>query len=145
MLFSCCCYIQHRAGNDSLISGLVGQEDTLLVITPSFKLVLFSSEFLESVAVIYQDLLAGKNPNTVIVPTSSSGQHRQRQPPNDCSPLDGVDASVFYQCLESLCDRSKYRYELSLNHRFEVYVSGDPLQVWSCEEIQDFEQAVTPK
>uniref|UniRef100_A0A8B9MDT9 Centriolar satellite-associated tubulin polyglutamylase complex regulator 1 n=1 Tax=Accipiter nisus TaxID=211598 RepID=A0A8B9MDT9_9AVES len=74
----------------------------------AFQIQFYYSEFLESVAGIYQDLLAGKNPNTVIVPTSSSGQHRQRQPPNDCSPLDGVEASLFYQCLESLCDRSKY-------------------------------------
>uniref|UniRef100_A0A803W1Q8 Centriolar satellite-associated tubulin polyglutamylase complex regulator 1 n=1 Tax=Ficedula albicollis TaxID=59894 RepID=A0A803W1Q8_FICAL len=74
----------------------------------SFKLLSVLLEFLESVAAIYQDLLAGKNPNTVIVPTSSSGQHRQRQPPNDCNPLEGVEASLFYQCLESLCDRSKY-------------------------------------
>ncbi|NXG66063.1 CK049 protein, partial [Hemiprocne comata] len=74
----------------------------------AFQIQFYYSEFLESVAAIYQDLLAGKNPNTVIVPTSSSGQHRQRQPPNDCSPLDGVEASLFYECLESLCDRSKY-------------------------------------
>ncbi|NXJ51528.1 CK049 protein, partial [Spizaetus tyrannus] len=74
----------------------------------AFQIQFYYSEFLESVGAIYQDLLAGKNPNTVIVPTSSSGQHRQRQPPNDCSPLDGVEASLFYQCLESLCDRSKY-------------------------------------
>ncbi|NXH13153.1 CK049 protein, partial [Bucco capensis] len=74
----------------------------------AFQIQFYYSEFLESVAAIYQDLLAGKNPNTVIVPTSSSGQHRQRQPPSDCSPLDGVEASLFYQCLESLCDRSKY-------------------------------------
>ncbi|XP_069640649.1 centriolar satellite-associated tubulin polyglutamylase complex regulator 1 isoform X2 [Haliaeetus albicilla] len=74
----------------------------------AFQIQFYYSEFLESVAAIYQDLLAGKNPNTVIVPTSSSGQHRQRQPQNDCSPLDGVEASLFYQCLESLCDRSKY-------------------------------------
>ena len=127
MLISCWCYVQHGAGNDSLIPGLVGQEDALLVIALSFKLLSVFSEFLESVAAIYQDLLAGKNPNTVIVPTSSSGQHRQRQPPNDCSPLDGVEASLFYQCLESLCDRSKYRYEWSPKHRFEVCVSGDPL------------------
>ncbi|XP_039234226.1 UPF0705 protein C11orf49 homolog isoform X1 [Pipra filicauda] len=73
-----------------------------------FRTVGKNGEFLESVAGIYQDLLAGKNPNTVIVPTSSSGQHRQRQPPNDCNPLEGVEASLFYQCLESLCDRSKY-------------------------------------
>ncbi|NXA36349.1 CK049 protein, partial [Eudromia elegans] len=74
----------------------------------AFQIQFYYSEFLESVAVIYQDLLAGKSPNTVIVPTSSSGQHRQRQPANDCNPLDGVEASLFYQCLESLCDRSKY-------------------------------------
>ncbi|XP_074961559.1 centriolar satellite-associated tubulin polyglutamylase complex regulator 1 isoform X2 [Phalacrocorax aristotelis] len=74
----------------------------------AFQIQFYYSEFLESVAVIYQDLLAGKNPNTVIVPTSSSGQHRQRQLPDDCSPLDGVEAFLFYQCLESLCDRSKY-------------------------------------
>uniref|UniRef100_A0A8C2YBM9 Centriolar satellite-associated tubulin polyglutamylase complex regulator 1 n=1 Tax=Coturnix japonica TaxID=93934 RepID=A0A8C2YBM9_COTJA len=74
----------------------------------AFQIQFYYSEFLESVAAIYQDLLAGKNPNTVIVPTSSSGQHRQRQPPNDCKLLDGVEASLFYQCVESLCDRSKY-------------------------------------
>ncbi|NXD09380.1 CK049 protein, partial [Nothocercus nigrocapillus] len=74
----------------------------------AFQIQFYYSEFLESVAAIYQDLLAGKSPNTVIVPTSSSGQHRQRQPSNDCNPLDGVEASLFYQCLESLCDRSKY-------------------------------------
>ncbi|RLW10217.1 hypothetical protein DV515_00002334 [Chloebia gouldiae] len=74
----------------------------------AFQIQFYYSEFLESVAAIYQDLLAGKSPNTVIVPTSSSGQHRQRQPPNDCNPLEGVEASLFYQCLESLCDRSKY-------------------------------------
>uniref|UniRef100_A0A8C9LCF8 Centriolar satellite-associated tubulin polyglutamylase complex regulator 1 n=1 Tax=Pavo cristatus TaxID=9049 RepID=A0A8C9LCF8_PAVCR len=85
----------------------------------AFQIQFYYSEFLESVAAIYQDLLAGKNPNTVIVPTSSSGQHRQRQPPNDCNLLDGVEASLFYQCLESLCDRSKYRYEQSPEHRCE--------------------------
>ncbi|XP_010220589.1 PREDICTED: UPF0705 protein C11orf49 homolog [Tinamus guttatus] len=74
----------------------------------AFQIQFYYSEFLESVAAIYQDLLAGKSPNTVVVPTSSSGQHRQRQPTNDCNPLDGVEASLFYQCLESLCDRSKY-------------------------------------
>uniref|UniRef100_A0A8D0GGJ0 Centriolar satellite-associated tubulin polyglutamylase complex regulator 1 n=1 Tax=Sphenodon punctatus TaxID=8508 RepID=A0A8D0GGJ0_SPHPU len=74
----------------------------------AFQIQFYYSEFLESVAAIYQDLLTGKNPNTVIVPTSSSGQHRSRQAPSECNPLDGVEASVFYQCLESLCDRSKY-------------------------------------
>lgn len=99
----------------------------MLVIALSFKLLSVFSEFLESVAAIYLDLLAGKNPNTVIVPTSSSGQHRQRQSSNDCNPLDGVEASLFYQCLESLCDRSKYRYESGPKHIFEFCVSGGPL------------------
>ncbi|XP_053884271.1 centriolar satellite-associated tubulin polyglutamylase complex regulator 1 isoform X2 [Malaclemys terrapin pileata] len=74
----------------------------------AFQIQFYYSEFLESVAAIYQDLLTGKNPNTVIVPTSSSGQHRSRLAPSECSPLDGVEASLFYHCLESLCDRSKY-------------------------------------
>lgn len=105
----------------------MGQEDALLVVVSSFKSLSVFSEFLESVAAIYQGLLAGKNPNTVIVPTSSSGQHRQRQPPNDSSPLDGVEASLFYQCVESLCDRSKYRYELNPRHRYEICVYGHTL------------------
>ncbi|XP_008103141.1 centriolar satellite-associated tubulin polyglutamylase complex regulator 1 isoform X3 [Anolis carolinensis] len=74
----------------------------------AFQIQFYYSEFLESVAAIYQELLTGKNPNTVIVPTSSSGQHRSRQALTESSPLDGVEALVFYQCLESLCDRSKY-------------------------------------
>lgn len=70
-------------------------------------------EFLDSVAAIYQDLLSGKNPNTVIVPTSSSGQHRQRPILGDAGMLDGVEASLFYQRLENLCDRHKYRWDLA--------------------------------
>lgn len=60
-------------------------------------------------AAIYQDLLSGKNPNTVIVPTSSSGQHRQRPAVGEASLPEGVDAFLFSQCLENLCDRHKYR------------------------------------
>ena len=67
------------------------------------------AEFLESVAAIYQDLLSGKNPNTVIVPTSSSGQHRHRPSTGEAGTPEGVEASLFYQCLENLCDRHKYR------------------------------------
>lgn len=74
----------------------------------AFQIQFYYSEFLDSVAAIYQDLLSGKNPNTVIVPTSSSGQHRQRPAPGEASTLEGVEASQFYQCLESLCDRHKY-------------------------------------
>lgn len=67
------------------------------------------TEFLESVAAIYQDLLSGRTPNTVVVPTSSSGQHRQRPPLGEAGLLEGVEASLFSQRLESLCDRHKYR------------------------------------
>ncbi|XP_063145771.1 centriolar satellite-associated tubulin polyglutamylase complex regulator 1 [Candoia aspera] len=74
----------------------------------AFQIQFYYSEFIENVATIYQELLTGKNPNTVIVPTSSSGQHRSRQALSECSPVDGVEASAFYQCLESLCDKSKY-------------------------------------
>ncbi|XP_046500660.1 centriolar satellite-associated tubulin polyglutamylase complex regulator 1 isoform X3 [Equus quagga] len=74
----------------------------------AFQIQFYYSEFLESVAAIYQDLLSGKNPNTVIVPTSSSGQHRQRPALGEASMLEGVEASLFYQCLENLCDRHKY-------------------------------------
>ncbi|XP_012580870.1 PREDICTED: UPF0705 protein C11orf49 homolog isoform X2 [Condylura cristata] len=74
----------------------------------AFQIQFYYSEFLESVAAIYQDLLSGKNPNTVIVPTSSSGQHRQRPAMGEASMLEGVEASLFYQCLENLCDRHKY-------------------------------------
>uniref|UniRef100_A0A8C5UX14 Centriolar satellite-associated tubulin polyglutamylase complex regulator 1 n=1 Tax=Microcebus murinus TaxID=30608 RepID=A0A8C5UX14_MICMU len=73
----------------------------------AFQIQFYYSEFLDSVAAIYQDLLSGKNPNTVIVPTSSSGQHRQRQVLGEAS-MEGVEASLFYQCLENLCDRHKY-------------------------------------
>lgn len=61
-------------------------------------------------AAIYQDLLSGKNPNTVIVPTSSSGQYRQRPALGEAGVPEGVEASLFYQCLENLCDRHKYRW-----------------------------------
>ncbi|XP_051821964.1 centriolar satellite-associated tubulin polyglutamylase complex regulator 1 isoform X2 [Antechinus flavipes] len=74
----------------------------------AFQIQFYYSEFLESVAAIYQDLLTGKNPNTVIVPTSSSGQHRQRPALTETSALEGVEASLFYQYLENLCDRHKY-------------------------------------
>uniref|UniRef100_A0A2K6UT08 Centriolar satellite-associated tubulin polyglutamylase complex regulator 1 n=1 Tax=Saimiri boliviensis boliviensis TaxID=39432 RepID=A0A2K6UT08_SAIBB len=67
----------------------------------AFQIQFYYSEFLDSVAAIYQDLLSGKNPNTVIVPTSS-GQHRQRPALGEASMLEGVEASLFCQCLENL-------------------------------------------
>ncbi|CAB1322738.1 unnamed protein product, partial [Coregonus sp. 'balchen'] len=38
----------------------------------SFQIQFYFEEFLEIIAVIYQDLLSGKSPNTVIIPTSTS-------------------------------------------------------------------------
>ncbi|KAF6102347.1 hypothetical protein HJG60_001636 [Phyllostomus discolor] len=89
---------------DDAVDCLMSFSDFLLAFQTQF----YYSEFLESVAAIYQDLLSGKNPNTVIVPTSSSGQHRQRPALGETSMLEGVEASLFYQRLESLCDRHKY-------------------------------------
>ncbi|XP_059565446.1 centriolar satellite-associated tubulin polyglutamylase complex regulator 1 isoform X2 [Myotis daubentonii] len=89
---------------DDAMDCLMSFSDFLL----AFQIQFYYSEFLESVAAIYQDLLLGKNPNTVIVPTSSSGQHRQRPVLGEASMLEGVEASLFYQRLESLCDRHKY-------------------------------------
>uniref|UniRef100_A0A670J115 Centriolar satellite-associated tubulin polyglutamylase complex regulator 1 n=1 Tax=Podarcis muralis TaxID=64176 RepID=A0A670J115_PODMU len=89
---------------DDAVDCLMSFSDFLFALQIQF----YYSEFIESVAAIYQELLTGKNPNTVIVPTSSSGQHRSRQTLSECSQLDGVEAPAFYQCLESLCDRSKY-------------------------------------
>ncbi|XP_063294837.1 centriolar satellite-associated tubulin polyglutamylase complex regulator 1 isoform X1 [Pelobates fuscus] len=70
----------------------------------------YYSEFLDSAAALYQDLLTGKNANTVIVPTSRSAVSRLRQPPNESSSPDGVEAAQFYQCLESLCEKYKHNY-----------------------------------
>ncbi|XP_048463319.1 centriolar satellite-associated tubulin polyglutamylase complex regulator 1, partial [Rhincodon typus] len=65
-------------------------------------------EYLESISIIYQDLLMGKNPNAVIVPTSSIQQHRLLSV--ETATQEGVDASQFYDCLETLCDRYKHNY-----------------------------------
>uniref|UniRef100_A0A6I8NRQ3 Centriolar satellite-associated tubulin polyglutamylase complex regulator 1 n=1 Tax=Ornithorhynchus anatinus TaxID=9258 RepID=A0A6I8NRQ3_ORNAN len=73
----------------------------------AFQIQFYYCEFLESVATIYQDLLMGKSPNTVIVPTSSSGQHRQRPVPSEAATPEGVEATLFCQCLEGLCERHK--------------------------------------
>ncbi|XP_068117641.1 centriolar satellite-associated tubulin polyglutamylase complex regulator 1 [Hyperolius riggenbachi] len=74
----------------------------------AFQIQFYYSEFLESAAAIYQDLLAGKSLNTVIVPTSRSTTPRQRQVLADSASLEGVEAPHFYQCLENLCERHKH-------------------------------------
>lgn len=69
------------------------------------------AEFLDSVLMIYQDLLAGKSPNTVIVPTSTSIEQLPSvaAEENDKEEQDGVEASTLAQCVDALCDRFKHR------------------------------------
>ncbi|KAK7892003.1 hypothetical protein WMY93_023966 [Mugilogobius chulae] len=80
----------------------------------AFQLQLYYQEFLDSILEIYQDLLAGKSPNTVIVPTSTS---IEQLPPvaaeeNDKEEQqqDGVETATLAQCIEALCDRFKHTY-----------------------------------
>lgn len=68
------------------------------------------SEFLDSVLVIYKDLLAGKSPNTMVVPTSSS----EEQPPPTAPlenqlELEDMEASVLAEGLHDLCERFTLR------------------------------------
>ncbi|MEQ2178953.1 hypothetical protein GOODEAATRI_019500, partial [Goodea atripinnis] len=62
--------------------------------------------------VIYQDLLAGKSPNTVIVPTSSSVEQliSVATEENDREEQDGVDSSTLAECVDAFCDRFKHSY-----------------------------------
>lgn len=70
------------------------------------------SEFLDSVLVIYKDLLAGKSPNTVVVPTSSPEEvspsaaavekHSQQQ-------HDGMETSLLAEGIHHLCESFKLR------------------------------------
>ncbi|XP_071403144.1 centriolar satellite-associated tubulin polyglutamylase complex regulator 1 [Centroberyx affinis] len=78
----------------------------------AFQLQFYYQEFLDSVLVIYQDLLSGKSPNTVIVPTSTS---IEQLPPLATEENDkegqqqgGVDPSTLAQCIDALCDRFKH-------------------------------------
>lgn len=72
-----------------------------------------SVEFLDSVLVIYQDLLAGKSPNTVIVPTSTSIEQlpsvASEENDREEQQQDGVEPATLSQRIEALCDRFKYR------------------------------------
>lgn len=70
------------------------------------------AEFLDSVLVIYQDLLAGKSPNTVIVPTSTSIEQLPSvaaENDREQQQQDGVEPSTLAQCIDALCDRLKCR------------------------------------
>ncbi len=83
-------------------------------LTSSFLVSHVSLEFLESVLLIYQDLLSGKSPNTVIVPTSASieqlpsvaAEENERE---EQQQQDGVEPFTLTECIVSLCDRFKCR------------------------------------
>ncbi|XP_029009607.1 centriolar satellite-associated tubulin polyglutamylase complex regulator 1 isoform X2 [Betta splendens] len=78
----------------------------------AFQLQFYYQEFLDSVLAIYQDLLAGKSPNTVIVPTSTSIEllHSVTAEENEKAgqQQDGVESSTLAECVEALCDRFKH-------------------------------------
>ncbi|KAG7248699.1 hypothetical protein CRUP_022137, partial [Coryphaenoides rupestris] len=60
---------------------------------------------------IYQDLLFGKNPNTVIVPTSIAVEQLPLLVTEDNSTQElqeGVEASTLAECINGLCDRFKH-------------------------------------
>ncbi|XP_037109036.1 UPF0705 protein C11orf49 homolog isoform X1 [Syngnathus acus] len=75
----------------------------------AFQLQFYYQEFLDSVLLIYQDLLAGKSPNTVIVPTSTSDEPLScltTEENNKKQDLE-VEASILAGCIDALCDRIK--------------------------------------
>ncbi|XP_034734320.1 UPF0705 protein C11orf49 homolog isoform X2 [Etheostoma cragini] len=80
----------------------------------TFQLQFYYQEFLDSVLVIYQDLLAGKSPNTVIVPTSDSIEQlpsaAAEENDKEEQQQDGVEPSTLAQCIDALCDRFKHSY-----------------------------------
>lgn len=82
-------------------------------LTSNCLLPCMSVEFLDSVLVIYQDLLAGKSPNTVIVPTSTSIEQlpsvAAEENDREEQQQDGVEPSTLAQCIDALCDRFKCR------------------------------------
>ncbi|XP_077372473.1 centriolar satellite-associated tubulin polyglutamylase complex regulator 1 [Festucalex cinctus] len=74
----------------------------------AFQLQFYYQEFLDSVLLIYQDLLAGKSPNTVIVPTSTSVEQVTGLTTEENKEQDlEVEASTLAECIDDLCDRIK--------------------------------------
>ncbi|XP_071008353.1 centriolar satellite-associated tubulin polyglutamylase complex regulator 1 isoform X2 [Oncorhynchus clarkii lewisi] len=80
------------------------------VLWRCFRQIGKNGEFLESIAVIYQDLLSGKSPNTVIVPTSTSVEQLPQVATEETEAQEGVDSSVFLECIEVLCERFKHNH-----------------------------------
>ncbi|XP_043981791.1 UPF0705 protein C11orf49 homolog [Gambusia affinis] len=95
---------------DNASDGLMSFSDFVY----SFQLQFCYQEFLDSVQVIYQDLLAGKSPNTVIVPTSSSVEQlvsvATEESDREEQQQDAVDSSTLAECVDALCERFKHSY-----------------------------------
>uniref|UniRef100_A0A3B3YN80 Centriolar satellite-associated tubulin polyglutamylase complex regulator 1 n=1 Tax=Poecilia mexicana TaxID=48701 RepID=A0A3B3YN80_9TELE len=94
---------------DDISDGLMSFSDFIY----AFQLQFCYQEFLDSVQVIYQDLLAGKSPNTVIVPTSSSVEQlvsvATEESDREEQQQDAVDSSTLAECVDALCERFKHR------------------------------------
>uniref|UniRef100_A0A3P9Q5N9 Centriolar satellite-associated tubulin polyglutamylase complex regulator 1 n=1 Tax=Poecilia reticulata TaxID=8081 RepID=A0A3P9Q5N9_POERE len=95
---------------DDASDGLMSFSDFIY----AFQLQFCYQEFLDSVQVIYQDLLAGKSPNTVIVPTSSSVEQlvsvATEESDREEQQQDAVDSSTLAECVDALCERFKHSY-----------------------------------
>uniref|UniRef100_A0A3B3XAE6 Centriolar satellite-associated tubulin polyglutamylase complex regulator 1 n=1 Tax=Poecilia mexicana TaxID=48701 RepID=A0A3B3XAE6_9TELE len=93
---------------DDISDGLMSFSDFIY----AFQLQFCYQEFLDSVQVIYQDLLAGKSPNTVIVPTSSSVEQlvsvATEESDREEQQQDAVDSSTLAECVDALCERFKH-------------------------------------
>ncbi|XP_054633804.1 centriolar satellite-associated tubulin polyglutamylase complex regulator 1 [Dunckerocampus dactyliophorus] len=80
----------------------------------AFQLQFYYQEFLESVLLIYQDLLSGKSPNTVIVPTSTSVEQHPclvTEENNKEEKRDfEMEASTLAGCIDALFDRFKHSH-----------------------------------
>ncbi|XP_061773349.1 centriolar satellite-associated tubulin polyglutamylase complex regulator 1 [Nerophis ophidion] len=75
----------------------------------AFQLQFYYQEFLDSVQLIYQDLLAGKSPNTVIVPTSASVEQIPCLALEEKRDLE-IEASTLAGCIDALCDRFRHSH-----------------------------------
>lgn len=101
--------------NASRIVLLDGATDCLMSFSDflhAFQLQFYYQEFLESVLLIYQDLLSGKSPNTVIVPTSASIEQlpsvaAEENEMEEQQQQDGVEPFTLTECIVALCDRFK--------------------------------------
>ncbi|XP_058501052.1 centriolar satellite-associated tubulin polyglutamylase complex regulator 1 [Solea solea] len=100
----------------------------------AFQLQLYFREFLDSVLTIYQDLLAGKSPNTVIVPTSTSVEQlppvATEENDKERQQRDGVEASTLAECVDALCDRFKHSHP-SRSSMTEILAEKDKICFYS--------------